>query len=154
MIDRNIANKAIATPIKGVVPQPGATFPYSEFKGFNKLPAPVFLGLGLGEASNQELFLIEKLNRPPPDSPFLCQSRQNGIYSSYPLLLLPLSFPNLPKTLFFFLCFALLFRLLLPLCYLPPWKEKVTLGGGRSLPMGRRNSTWFTQTRRRQWWKP
>ena len=47
MIDRNIANKAIATPIKGVVPQPGATFPYSEFKGFNKLPAPVRFGLGL-----------------------------------------------------------------------------------------------------------
>ena len=40
MIDRNIANKAIATPIKGVVPQPGATFPYSEFKGFSKLPDP------------------------------------------------------------------------------------------------------------------
>ena len=51
------------------------------------------------------LFLIEKFNRPPP-----------GIYSSYPLLLLPLSFPNLSKTLFFFLCFPLLFRLLLPLC--------------------------------------
>ena len=47
MIDRNIANKAIATPIKGVVPQPGATFPYSEFKGFSKLPAPVRFGLGL-----------------------------------------------------------------------------------------------------------
>jgi hypothetical protein len=47
MIDRNIANKAIATPIKGVVPQPGATFPYSKFKGFNKLPAPVHFGLGL-----------------------------------------------------------------------------------------------------------
>ena len=46
MIDRNIANKAIATPIKGVVPQPGATFPYSEFKGFSKLPAPVRFGLG------------------------------------------------------------------------------------------------------------
>ena len=57
------------------------------------------------------LFLIEKFNRPPP-----------GIYSSYPLLLLPLSFPNLSKTLFFFLCFPLLFRLLLPLCRHGSWR--------------------------------
>lgn len=41
-----MANRAIATPIKGVVPHPGATLPYSEFNGFNKLPAPVRLGLG------------------------------------------------------------------------------------------------------------
>ena len=47
MIDRNIANKAIATPIKGVVPQPGATFPYSEFKGFNNPPAEVLFGRAL-----------------------------------------------------------------------------------------------------------
>ena len=43
-MDKNIANRAIATPIKGVVPQPGATLPYSEFNGFNKLPAVVRLG--------------------------------------------------------------------------------------------------------------
>ncbi|RYR29907.1 hypothetical protein Ahy_B01g054543 [Arachis hypogaea] len=39
-----IANKAIATPIKGVVPHPGATLPYSEFNGFNKAPTVVCLG--------------------------------------------------------------------------------------------------------------
>ncbi|CAN4128508.1 unnamed protein product [Withania somnifera] len=44
VIDRNTANKAIATPIKGVVPHPGATLPYSEFNGFNKLPTVVRLG--------------------------------------------------------------------------------------------------------------
>lgn len=43
-MDRKIANRAIATPIKGVVPHPGATLPYSEFKGFNKLPTLVRLG--------------------------------------------------------------------------------------------------------------
>ncbi len=43
-MDKNIANKAIATPIKGVVPHPGATLPYSEFKGFNKSPITVRLG--------------------------------------------------------------------------------------------------------------
>lgn len=44
IIDRNIANRAIATPIKGVVPHPGATLPYSEFNGFNKSPTTVRLG--------------------------------------------------------------------------------------------------------------
>ena len=34
----------IATPINGVVPQPGATLPYSEFNGFNKFPTVVCLG--------------------------------------------------------------------------------------------------------------
>jgi hypothetical protein len=43
-MDRKIANRAIATPIKGVVPHPGATLPYSEFNGFNKLPTLVRLG--------------------------------------------------------------------------------------------------------------
>ncbi|KAK4372715.1 hypothetical protein RND71_008099 [Anisodus tanguticus] len=32
------------TLIKGVVPHPGATFPYSEFNGFNKSPTTVHLG--------------------------------------------------------------------------------------------------------------
>lgn len=39
-----MANRAIATPIKGVVPHPGATLPYSEFNGFNKSPTAVRLG--------------------------------------------------------------------------------------------------------------
>lgn len=43
-MDRNIAKRAIATPIKGVVPHPGATLPYSEFNGFNKSPTAVRLG--------------------------------------------------------------------------------------------------------------
>jgi hypothetical protein len=30
-------------PITGVVPHPGATFPYSEFKGFNAVPKAVTL---------------------------------------------------------------------------------------------------------------
>ncbi|CAN4128348.1 unnamed protein product [Withania somnifera] len=40
-------SKAITTPIKGVVPHPGATLPYSKFNGFNKLPTVVRLGLDL-----------------------------------------------------------------------------------------------------------
>jgi hypothetical protein len=34
-------------PHKRSGPQPEAAFPYFEFKGFNKLPAPVRFGLGL-----------------------------------------------------------------------------------------------------------
>jgi hypothetical protein len=37
IIDRNIANRAIATPIKGVVPQPGATWP-SRIQRFQEIP--------------------------------------------------------------------------------------------------------------------
>ena len=40
----NIANRAIAIPINGEVPQPGATLPYSEFSDFNKSPTMVCLG--------------------------------------------------------------------------------------------------------------
>ena len=47
MIDRNIENRAIATPIKGAVPHPGATLPYSEFSGFNKFPTVVGFGRDL-----------------------------------------------------------------------------------------------------------
>lgn len=46
-MDKNTVNKAIATPIKGVVPHPGATLPYSEFNGFNKAPTVVDLGRDL-----------------------------------------------------------------------------------------------------------
>jgi hypothetical protein len=35
---RKTANRAITTAIKGVVPHPGATFPYSEFSGLSKVP--------------------------------------------------------------------------------------------------------------------
>ena len=42
-----MVNSDIATPISGVVPQPGATLPYSEFKGFNKFPKPVCLSSDL-----------------------------------------------------------------------------------------------------------
>jgi hypothetical protein len=38
MITRKIANNDINTAIRGVVPQPGVTLPYSEFKGFSKIP--------------------------------------------------------------------------------------------------------------------
>lgn len=43
MITKKTANKAITTPITGVVPHPGATFPYSEFKGFSIVPNVVTL---------------------------------------------------------------------------------------------------------------
>ena len=39
-----MANSAIAIAINDVVPQPGATLPYSEFKGFNKSPTGVRIG--------------------------------------------------------------------------------------------------------------
>jgi hypothetical protein len=45
MITRKIANNAIKTAISGVVPHPGATFPYSEFNGFKILPTLVCLPL-------------------------------------------------------------------------------------------------------------
>jgi hypothetical protein len=35
---RKTANNPINTPISGVVPQPGVTFPYSEFRGFRRVP--------------------------------------------------------------------------------------------------------------------
>ena len=38
MINKNTKNKAITTPIIGVVPQPGATLPYSAFKGRKSSP--------------------------------------------------------------------------------------------------------------------
>ena len=38
MITRNTANRAMNTAINGVVPHPGDTFPYSELRGFSKLP--------------------------------------------------------------------------------------------------------------------
>jgi hypothetical protein len=38
MIARKTANKAINTTITGVVPQLGETFPYSEFRGFRRVP--------------------------------------------------------------------------------------------------------------------
>jgi hypothetical protein len=41
IITKNNANKAIKKPIIGVVPQPGATLPYSELSGFRKTPIPV-----------------------------------------------------------------------------------------------------------------
>ena len=41
MITRNTKNRPIKTPITGVVPQPGATFPYSEFRGFKAVPNAV-----------------------------------------------------------------------------------------------------------------
>ena len=40
---RKTANNAINTPIITVVPQPGATLPYSELRGFNKVPNVVTL---------------------------------------------------------------------------------------------------------------
>ena len=42
IITRNTANKAMNSPMITVVPQPGATLPYSEFKGFNIVPKGVF----------------------------------------------------------------------------------------------------------------
>ena len=34
--------------INGAVPQPGATLPYSEFKGFNKVPKGVVIAVSTG----------------------------------------------------------------------------------------------------------
>ena len=38
-------------PIRGVVPHPGATFPYSELSGFKIIPNKLILGLPLGVSS-------------------------------------------------------------------------------------------------------
>ena len=45
MINRNTKNRAITTPINGVVPQPGATRPYSAFKGRKSSPNLVLKAL-------------------------------------------------------------------------------------------------------------
>ena len=42
---KKTANKAIKTPIITVVPQPGATFPYSELSGFKSVPSAVTLAV-------------------------------------------------------------------------------------------------------------
>jgi hypothetical protein len=42
MINRKIKKEAINNPIIGVVPQLGATFPYSIFRGFKISPKRVF----------------------------------------------------------------------------------------------------------------
>ena len=41
MINKNKKNSNMKIPIIGVVPQPGATFPYSEFKGRKISPSLV-----------------------------------------------------------------------------------------------------------------
>jgi len=41
MINKKIKNAAITTAIIGVVPQPGATLPYSEFNGRKNSPSLV-----------------------------------------------------------------------------------------------------------------
>ena len=46
---KNTANKAITNPIRPVVPQPGATFPYSEFSGFIAVPSAVTFALPMSE---------------------------------------------------------------------------------------------------------
>jgi hypothetical protein len=38
MITKNTKNRAIKTPITGVVPHPGATLPYSELSGLKISP--------------------------------------------------------------------------------------------------------------------
>ena len=40
-ITKNTAKRAPKTPIKTVVPHPGATLPYSEFNGRNKVPSAI-----------------------------------------------------------------------------------------------------------------
>jgi hypothetical protein len=41
MISKNKKNNSMNIAIIGVVPHPGATFPYSEFKGRNNSPSLV-----------------------------------------------------------------------------------------------------------------
>ena len=43
MITKNTAKRQPKNVINGVVPQPGATLPYSEFKGFKRVPRTVTL---------------------------------------------------------------------------------------------------------------
>lgn len=45
IINKNIANNPMKIPIITVVPQPGATFPYSEFNGFSIVPRVVIFPL-------------------------------------------------------------------------------------------------------------
>ena len=47
IITRNRRNATIKAAIKGVVPQPGVTFPYSAFSGFRKVPTAVIRQLAI-----------------------------------------------------------------------------------------------------------
>ena len=44
------------TPITGVVPQPGETFPYSEFRGLRRFPS--FVRCAIGEDQKDERYFI------------------------------------------------------------------------------------------------
>ena len=45
MITKKTANSPMNTAITGAVLQPGATFPYSEFRGFNNVPKGVVIAV-------------------------------------------------------------------------------------------------------------
>jgi len=54
IIVKNIANNAINTPMSTVVPQPTETLPYSELRGFNKVPKGVTIQVDCCE----EVFVV------------------------------------------------------------------------------------------------
>ena len=55
MINKNTKNASITAPIIGVVPQPGATFPYSAFNGRNISPNLVLNAIKI-------FYIFNKLN--------------------------------------------------------------------------------------------
>lgn len=71
MITRKTANKAITIAITIVVPQPGVTFPYSEFNGFSRVPRlvtkllfalPCVVFAGPFRTAIKKNLIIEKVN--------------------------------------------------------------------------------------------
>ena len=58
MITKNTRNKPIKTPITGVVPQPGATLPYSELSGRKISPNRVLNAIILSSRELDYIILI------------------------------------------------------------------------------------------------
>ena len=58
MINKNTKNAIITKPIIGVVPQPGATLPYSEFNGRKISPNLVLNGIKILCGFNKLIFVL------------------------------------------------------------------------------------------------
>lgn len=63
IITRKTAKRAIKKAITGVVPQPGETFPYSEFRGFSRVPRLVTKPLSKPSLPQRLVFVNFGINK-------------------------------------------------------------------------------------------
>jgi hypothetical protein len=85
MITKKTANSPIKIAITGVVPQPGATFPYSEFNGFNKVPSGVVNAVSTGAFLDTFEVPVAIINKIFKLVYFLEYLKKNKIYDIYML---------------------------------------------------------------------